>query len=342
MGLMPTDDGAFVMPDPGVPRIPLDRLAIDSEQAARYAAESRPFVTRIDWPARKWTPDYLRDKVGANLVPVWKRDGTRPNLSIAAYLDLIDNFAQSNEDYVLHNFPIMKLWGFDGAVAGMEPLLEDIRLPSFIHADKIREMFAWVRNGGWHDNKSHCEPNAAANFNVQLQGKKHVWLFSPEDAGLLGVATTKREELVTAPFFSQTQTIFKASEDHPGFKDVRCYEAVLEPGDAVFIPVFWFHWFVHYNLYQLNFNVWFDAGPIPLSPISSEWSFMTALCLTLGGFPTANEKFAALPIETQDLLTQIASTLVNDRRCTDVKLRAPTKKGAPDTLLHPKLFTKKQ
>ncbi|CAN5386119.1 hypothetical protein BH11MYX1_BH11MYX1_39080 [soil metagenome] len=337
---MATDDVAFTMPEPGVPTIPLDRLELDSKEAARYAAESRPFVTRVDWPALQWTPDYLRQKVGTNLVPVWKRDGTRPNLSISSYLDLIDDTKRASEDYILHNFPIIKLWGDEGQVAGMEPLLADLRLPAFIHADKIREMFAWVRNGGWHDNKSHCEPNAAANFNVQLQGKKRVWLFSPDDAGLLGVATTKREELVTPPFFSQTQTVFKPSEDHPSFANVRCYETVLEPGDAVYIPVFWFHWFVHYDLYQLNFNVWFDAGPIPLSPISAEWSFMTALCLTLGGFASANEKFAALPIETQELLTSIATALVADRRCTDLEQRGSAKKGAPDIALDLKSFTK--
>jgi hypothetical protein len=247
---MPSDDSTFVMPDPGVPRIPLVRLDIDSAEAARYVAESRPFVTRINWPARDWTPDYLREKVGTNRVPVWKRDGTRPELTISEFLDLVDNAKQASEDYVLHNFPIIKLWGADGPVAGMEALLADLQIPAFVQRDRIREMFVWARNSGAYDNKSHCEPNAAANFNVQIRGKKHVWLFPPEDAGALGVATTNRDELVTPPFFSQTQRVFAPSEEHPEFREVRCYETVLEPGDAIYIPVFWFHWYVHHDFYQ--------------------------------------------------------------------------------------------
>ena len=336
------DNPRFVMPDPGVPRIALERLEIDSPEAAQHVAESRPFVTRVHGPMLEWTPDLLREKVGANLVPVWKRDGTRPLLPISQFLDLVDNAEQASEDYVLHNFPIMQLWGIDGPVPGMEPLLDDLRLPAYIKRERIREMFAWARNAGWYDNKSHCEPNAASNFNVQIRGKKHVWLFPPEDAGALGVATTNREELVTPPFFSQNQKVFAPSEEHPEFKSVTCYETVLEPGDAVYIPVFWFHWFVHYNAYQLNFNVWFDGGPLLLNPVAAEWSYMTALCIALGGFKNATERFAALPIETQELLTSIASTLVQNRACTDLAARTIAKRDAPDGTLDPKVFTKKK
>ena len=46
----------FVFPDPGVPTLPLERLEIDSEQAARYVAEARPFIARIrDWGALEWS-----------------------------------------------------------------------------------------------------------------------------------------------------------------------------------------------------------------------------------------------------------------------------------------------
>jgi Cupin-like domain len=334
---MTSMDTPFTMPDPGVPRIPIERLDIDSEHAARHVAESRPFVARVDWRALEWTPDYLRAKVGDKRVTLRKRDGSSVEVTIAKFLDLVDHQHEAAAEYIMHNYPLMKIWGFDGPNPDLECLLADVRWPSFIARDQVKEIYVWARNAGWYDNKSHCEPNAAAAINLQIRGKKHVWLFPPEDAGLLGAASP-RADMMDPPFFSAGQNVYRPSPDHPGFANVRCYEAVLEPGDAIHIPVFWYHWFVHDNLYQMNFNIWFGGPAIPVSPVAAEWSYMNALCLALGGFKDAKEKFFALPLETQELLCKIANTLVEDRRCTDVKQWQEAKRDAPKITIDPKLF----
>lgn len=336
---MTSPDRPFTMPDPGVPRIPLERIDLDSEQAARYVAQSRPFVARVDWPACAWTPGTLRARVGDKHVALRKRDGSRVEVTIATFLDLVDHPQEAAAEYILHNYPVMKLWGYDGPNPELAGLLADVRWPSFIARDQVKEMYVWARNAGWYDNKGHCEPNAAAALNLQIRGKKHVWLFPPEDAGLLGAASP-REDMMDPPFFSAGQNVYHPSADHPEFANVRCYEAVLEPGDAIHIPVFWYHWFVHYDLYQLNVNVWFGGPPIPVSPVAAEWAYMNALCLALGGFQGAKETFFALPLETQELLCKIARTLIEDRACTDVLQWQDAKRDAPRVTLDPKLFTK--
>lgn len=333
-------DGSFVMPDPGVPTIPIERLDLMSEQAARHIAESRPFVARVDWPALQWTPEYLKAKVGACIVPLRKRTGERVEVTIAEFLDLVDRQREAAAEYVIHNYPIMKIWGYDGIVPEMACLLEDLRLPPWIARDRIQEMYVWARNMGWHDNKSHCEPNAGAAINVQLRGKKRVWMFAPEDAGLIGAASP-REEMMEPPFFSAGQTVFAPSAEHPEFARVRCYETVLEPGDALHIPTFWYHWFVHYDVYQMNVNMWFARESVPISPVAAEWAFMNALCFSLGGWAAAKERFAELPLETQELLNKIAVTLIEDRRCTDVKQWQVARREAPKITIDPKEFTKK-
>jgi len=330
-------DTPFTMPDPGVPRIPIERLDIDSAQAARYVAESRPFVARVDWRALAWTPEHLRDRVGDKCVPVRKRDGSRVEVTIATFLDLVEHSREAAAEYVLHNYPVMKVWGAGGPNPDLACLLDDVRWPSFIARDQVKEAYVWVRNIGWYDNKSHCEPNAAAAINLQIRGKKHVWLFPPEDAGLLGAASS-RGDMMEPPFFSANQTVYHPSPEHPEFANVRCYEAVLEPGDAVHIPVFWYHWFVHYNLYQMNFNIWFGGPAIRLSPVAAEWSYMNALCLALGGFKHAKDRFLALPHETQELLCRIANTLIEDRRCTDVAGWEDAKRDAPRLAIDPALL----
>ena len=121
------------------------------------------------------------------------------------------------------------------------------------------------------------------------------------------------------PYFSANQSVYAPSAEHPEFAKVRCYSTVLEPGDCIHIPTFWYHWFVHHDAYQINFNCWFYNEQIPVTPVSAEWAYMKALCLTLGGFDVAPERFAALPLETQDLLARIAQSLILDPRITDVK-----------------------
>lgn len=324
-----TRDGEFVMPSPGVPTTPLERLDVDSPEAQRYVVEGRPFVTRIKWPALEWTPETLKTKVGDEIVQTRDREGNFVPVTVSQYLDIVQDQRRSSGKYLPHNGPIIKAWGYDGPVAGMETLMADIELPRFIRRDQIASMFVWVRNFGAYDNKGHCEPNAASNFNVQLRGKKHVWLFPPHDAGKLGAAASKAE-LVERPHFSVEQRVYHPSDEHPEFKDVRCYEIVLEPGDAVYIPPFWFHWFVHYNVYQMNFNVWFMNDSLQLSPVSAEWAYMNALAEVLGGFENFKERFTALPAQTQDLLVKIANTLVNDPTRLDArKIIMAKAEGAP-------------
>jgi Cupin-like domain len=333
-------DGSFTMPDPGVPTTPIERLDIESEQAARYVVESRPFVARVDWPALQWSPEYLKAKVGATIVPLRRRNGDTVEVTISEFLDLIQHQREASAEYVMHNYPIMRIWGRDGPRPEMECLLADLPLPPWIRRDCIQEMYVWARNMGAYDNRSHCEPNASAAINVQLRGKKHVWLFPPEDAGLLGAASP-RDEMMGPPFFSAGQTVYRPSAEHPGFANVRCYETVLEPGDAIHIPTFWFHWFVHYDLYQMNVNAWFRSASIPVSPVSAEWAYMNALCLSLGGWSVAAERFAALPDETQQLLHKIAVMLIEDRRCTDVKLWGQARVDAPKIVIDPREFTRR-
>jgi hypothetical protein len=303
-------DGAF--PDHGLPRIPLDRIALDSDEARRRVAASRPFVTRVSgWRALEWDVAYLKQRVGAGPITLQREQGEPARMTIADLLDLVEDPTWMQR-YIPPGGggPLLQIWRPDeGVVPELAPLMDDIELPPFIPRDRLSSINIWARNFGLYDNGSHCEPNAMANLNLQLRGKKHVWLFPPDDASCLSVTPA----IMEPPFVAASQEATRVSDEHPRFRDARCYEAVLEPGDAIFIPVFWFHWFVHYPVYQLNLNFWFEAGSIPLSPISADWAFMSALCVALGGFGEAIEGFARLAPETQELLRKIEHVLLNER-----------------------------
>ncbi|MDB4957891.1 MAG: hypothetical protein JWO36_5460 [Myxococcales bacterium] len=332
----------FVFPDPGVPKIPIERLDdINSDKAARYVAEHRPFVVRVDWPALQWGPDYLRATAGTVPIRTWKKTGEEVEMPLSEFLTLVEDPVTHKRDYVVHNYPVIKLWDWWGKKREYEQLLRDVPLPGFINPDRISGMNVWVRNTGWFDNKSHCESNAAAAINLQVRGKKHVWLFPPEDAHLLGVEVP-RESLMEPAYFANVQTVFRPSPEHPEFANVRCYETVLEPGDAIHIPTFWYHWFVHYNVFQMNLNCWFSTDTIQMSPVAGDWAYMNALSIALGDLGNLRERFAQLPVETQDLLTKISHLLVGDPRCTDSMMYRRLFAAREKQVLDPSMFTKKK
>ena len=79
------------------------------------------------------------------------------------------------------------------------------------------------------------------NLLVQICGHKRVVLFPPHDASLLYLSRDK----------SQVVDIDKPDLDRfPLFAQSHACEALLQPGDVLFIPALWFH-----NVQALEFSV---------------------------------------------------------------------------------------
>jgi Cupin-like domain len=331
-----TTEAAF--PDHGLPRIPIDRVDIDSDEAQRRVAASQPFVTRVNgWRALEWDIPYLQRRVGASPITLQRSTGEPVTMTIGELLGMVEDPTWMQRFVPPDGGgPLLKIWRHgQGLDPALEPLFADLELPRFIPRDRISSINLWARNFGLYDNGSHCEPNAMANLNLQVRGKKHVWLFPPTDAACLGVTPA----IMEPPFVAVSQEATRASDEHPRFADAHCYETVLEPGDAIFIPTFWFHWFVHYPLYQLNLNFWFEVDPIPLTPISANWAYLSALCTALGGFEHAIESFSRLPAETQALLRRIEDVLLNDRHLLSPPVIGEARRRGPRMGRDPKQLT---
>jgi len=79
------------------------------------------------------------------------------------------------------------------------------------------------------------------NILVQIRGKKRVVLFPPSDALKLYLKGDKSLVIdIDNPDLSE----------FPRFAEVTRYEALLEPGDVLFIPALWFH-----NVISIDFGV---------------------------------------------------------------------------------------
>jgi hypothetical protein len=129
-------------------------------------------------------------------------------------------------------------------------------------------------------------------------------------------------ELPEFPFLSVGAPACGDEATFPQIKDAWCYEVLLEPGEMIYWPAFWFHWFVHYHEYQVSFRIRFAQQHHPLNPISASWAFSNALARALGGFAKAEEAYKALPDETRALLKAIEESFFQEPKLLESKAMA--------------------
>ncbi|ELU06865.1 hypothetical protein CAPTEDRAFT_183371 [Capitella teleta] len=122
---------------------------------------------------------------------------------------------------------------------------------------------------GMAGNVTPCHYDEQENLFAQVRGYKRVILFPPEQFSCLYPYP------VHHPHDRQCQVDFENPdyERFPLFKDVAGQEAVLGPGDVLFLPMYWFHHFESLLDGGLTTSVtfWYKAPPVgkveyPLKP----------------------------------------------------------------------------
>ncbi|KAI0215867.1 Hypoxia-inducible factor 1-alpha inhibitor [Lamellibrachia satsuma] len=90
---------------------------------------------------------------------------------------------------------------------------------------------------GMPGNITPCHYDEQENFLSQVQGYKRVILFSPSEFECLYPYP------VHHPHDRQSQVDFENPnyESFPLFRNVKGYEAILGPGDVLYLPMYWFH-----------------------------------------------------------------------------------------------------
>lgn len=224
----------------------------------RYIAQSQPVViTGIanQWQAySNWTPESFKQMFGQIEVPLRSSDNEldvffgkkkqKEFLSFAQYIDLILNWniAEKRPPYFgnifLNNSEIKPI---------VEPLLQDFDFPNYFTNSKKNDLHLWI---GAANQKSTIHNDNYQNLNAQIYGKKAFLLFSPEQHPLLYPVKID-DELWSSPVDPQNPDLAK----YPLYDRTSCIEAVLEPGEILFIPIFWWHQ-ARAITTAINLNMW--------------------------------------------------------------------------------------
>jgi hypothetical protein len=209
------------------------------ELLERYFAGNRPVVLTdvvTRWPAfGKWTPAWLAERFADVEVEIMgQRDSDpdpdmnfeqhRTTTTMRALVERIQSVGRSNDFYmVAHNGQPRN--------PALAALLDDVVVdPELMDPDGVREGSSlWVGPAGTVTPLHHDTTNILFG---QVHGRKKVVLIPPTTRALLRAPRGCYAELdVTSPGFFERL----------GLEPEDLIETVLEPGEALFIPVGWWH-----------------------------------------------------------------------------------------------------
>ena len=232
---------------------PVDVAVAPSVQefVERYVRRELPVIVRdgvSDWrPSYKWTPEYLRAMCGTRRGRIWVSPNgdwlssvAKPEVAFAKAID--DIFASPNAE---QNVQVAQenLKAF-GALYEESPPIRYI-------PQKVLVKNIWMGSTG---NITRAHYDMHDNINVQLLGRKDIILFP----------STQLDELYPRSAwdymsnFSQVDIEDPDLSLYPKFSQATPLHAVLEPGDFIYIPIYWWHQFYTLEA-SLNVNFWWRA-----------------------------------------------------------------------------------
>lgn len=196
----------------------------------------------------RFSPEYLRESLGDREFPVllsptgflsYERDTQVMKFNDFVKLTFLEKDPSSN-------------YYFKNSTKALPPGLDDSEeisgLASFFTKSVIKNL--WISRGsitvGLHF-------DAAENLNIQLQGRKRFMLYPPGTAGYY-----------PCPMFSQTAHISRVfregpqldSKRFPAFDPSKGREVILEQGEILYLPAYWWHQVTSLGDVNININTW--------------------------------------------------------------------------------------
>jgi hypothetical protein len=216
----------------------IDRLdALDAETFRReYLSTCRPVVLTglaSAWPAvGRWTVPYLREHAGHVRVSVRRTDSSHTELDDAS-MDLgYQNLRHMLDECTRH--PELETYTPGIDLHPIETLCDDLDRPAVLDGQDLNAAVLFVGQHG--RGFGHMHPYSQALL-CQVTGTKTMDLYAPSDLGNVHMRS---------PFeygFWRSKINFHNldAQRYPRLARAHKYTVVLQPGDALFIPVHWLH-----------------------------------------------------------------------------------------------------
>ena len=240
----------------------IDRVSSERFEKG-YLDQNRPAIITdalSDWDAiGKWSPDYLASARPAKLVTVAVSSETQFNY---------DPNRGVGEEASRYRYTEMDLLHAVSAICRNGPgpehyylmqrsipdefpeLLQDIKTPAWIN-DQRPAINLWFGSAG---NVTPLHYDHTNNFFAQVYGRKHLTLFDPMQTDLL-YPYPLESPASHVSFIDLEQPDL---EKYPKFRETRTLAGVIEPGELLYLPAYWWH---HVRSLQISISVNFWWAP---------------------------------------------------------------------------------
>lgn len=209
------------------------------------------------WGASSWTLDYLASVAGDISVPVFKSrtpvfrpevnhayDRMRVPMRFGDYVKMIKG-GRAGDDcyYYLATTPFAKRY---------PELAKDVDFSYYLTKREKAEPNLWISLSGTVT-PLHFDPYEKHNFHALILGRKRFVLYGPEESGFL--APYPPEERIQQ--FSRIDANDPDLRQFPDFPKARGLECLLEAGDMLFLPMWWWHQVTTESM-AISVNLWWD------------------------------------------------------------------------------------
>ena len=198
---------------PGVPVVITDFISADSPA----------------W--KKWNYDYLKEIAGDIKIDVYGKEeesmdraASAPvgQMTFAEYLDLI---SKEPTELRLFLFNLLKI----------RPELKQDVIYNDVTGGKVLQWLPFMFFGGeGSSTRNHFDIDMSHVFISQFQGLKRIWLFPNDQSDLM--------YKLPYNFHSIANPKYSNEEEFPGIKYLEGYEAVIHPGETLYMPAGWWHY----------------------------------------------------------------------------------------------------
>jgi hypothetical protein len=212
-----------------------ENLSLDAF-VEEYLKPGRPVVlsgVAREWPAvKKWSPRFFADNYGdspVQLINAAREDvddkNYKPKGSVTTVGQVVSDIESGGGAYprfvpLLHQHPeLMEDFDKDYLSSFRGPMARDM-------------MFQFFMGGAGTNTALHCA--IANNLFVEIYGRKRWWIFDPDYAPVFRPPMLRSTYFISPVDASQP-------EKSEIMKHVRGFQTILEPGDVLYNPPFWWH-----------------------------------------------------------------------------------------------------
>ncbi len=244
---------------------PIERVEHPSVDELRrhYLSRNRPVIIEgaaDEWLARsECSPRVLKDSFGDLVVNVRGSDnefdvffGNVPSktMRLGEYIDLIcsNEFSGERPPY-FGNVSLSR----SKVQAFADYLRTNFSFPPYFENQAGEEVRIWLGASG---QRSIIHNDNYHNLNAQMFGRKEFLLFAPEQHQFLYTRHFSKSCWVS-PVDPQSPDL----QRYPLFRGAEGYGGVLEAGDMLFIPIFWWHQ-ARALTTCININSWVYTGKV--------------------------------------------------------------------------------